>query len=222
MSNIVIESIHSANELSRLKRKSAEAIRGTISEQDHRNGRKMKRREEYLTRALLKRGYLVTENEPVIYDQYPLWKRPNRPHGPEKIDVVYIYAANGIRYLGVVEAKVVGGESLDAVIKQLGRYVKRWESWREERVRVLQELTVKINDKEQGKVKLPDDFRELARFDILAPYSWWAAQKEKDYTKLAAFGVDANLEVRLLSVPDDYLSGAELKVTCLPIHKAVE
>jgi hypothetical protein len=200
MVNYEIEDIHSGKELIKLeyRRKSAEKILETIREQEALKGHKKRTKrtkEEFVTRYLRQhRKYLITEKEVIIFDQYPLRKRPVHP---KRVDIIYIYRRENTWSLGIVEAKVEGGEGLTEAVNQLQEYKRLFKKHFSDRRKSFRTVV----DNLKPIVTLPSDC-QITQLDILAPSVWWNEQKEKEH--------DAILEmrkhkIRPLCIPDDYL-----------------
>ncbi len=195
---IKIESIHSGEELIGLKRKSSEEIFKTISKQEDRQGRKKRTKEEFVTRYLSERRppCLLTKEEVIIFDQYPLWKRPNKPKKPCRVDIIYSYPHENTRSLGIVEAKVEGGEGLTEAVNQLQEYQSLLNKFLKERIKIFQDVAIK-----KFNVKLPDNC-QITQLDILAPCRWWVKQKQKEQEEIRKI---KGSNIRFLCIPDVYI-----------------
>lgn len=195
-----IKTIHNGEELLNLKRKPCKDILKTIREQESLPGRQMKRKEEYLTRHLKERKYLQSKSEWIIFDQYPLWKGTIRGKGPKKVDIIYAYKHNVVWSLGIVEAKVEGGESLSGAIKQVCDYMAIMEkNLLGDRVKSFQYIVDEVA--REYKIKFPENCG-ITRIDILAPRKWWGEQQREKEQILRM----RKSKIRPLCVPDGYLN----------------
>lgn len=192
-----IQSIHTGEELIKLenKRKCAEEILKTVHAQKNLQGGKKETKEEFVTRYLRQhKQYLLTEEEIIIFDQYPLWKQPAHPM---RVDLIYMYKCNNSWSLGIVEAKIEGGDGLMKTIKeQLQPYERLIRKRFDERIKSFQVVV-----KHKFGIELPIDC-QFTRLDILAPSDWWNEQKRKEPQALHEM---KKLNIRALCIPDNYL-----------------
>ena len=195
MVNYKIEEIHSGEELKGLKRKSAEEILKTINEQKNRQGRKKRTKEEFITRYLRERGYLLTKEELIIYDQYPLRKRPVKP---KRVDIIYIYRRQNTWSLGIVEAKIERGDNLKNTIEQLLCYKELFLKKLNERIKSFQTIII---DRHNLDVTLPSNC-QITQLDILAPSKWWVEQFKQDVNAVEDM---KKHNIRSLCIPNDYI-----------------
>lgn len=201
MVNYKIEEIHSGEELKGLKRKSAEKIFKTINEQKNRAGRQKRTKEEFVTRYLSEhKKCLLTEEEVIIFDQYPLRKKPERP---KRIDIIYTYRRENAWSLGIVEAKVEGGDDLAKTANQLLEYECLLKKFLKKRRESFQYLINLKHNNNFPNINLPNDC-QITQLDILAPESWWKKQK-RNIKVMEWIREISESNIRFLSIPDNYI-----------------
>lgn len=215
MHSMTVATIHNCKELLRLKRKAPDEIQKTIIEQQKKKeGNRSKcTREEYLTRRIARMKYLLDKTELVLFDQYPLSKYPNKQEGGQRADIVYAYRMSCQQpewSIGIVEAKVEGGTKLKGTIEEVKKYICLFNQKITERLEALRCLATQVHNIEMG------NNMRLCRIDILATKKWWADNK-KDWTKIREEFNQffPNLELRALTVNDDYLTSENINIGVL-------
>jgi hypothetical protein len=196
--NYQVDQVHNGKALSaRIKERESNPsckILQTIQKQKEKGIKRGQRKEEFLTRYLMERGYLLNESEHILIDQYPMRRKQGKQCA---VDLIYYCLTDNS--LGMVEVKrvpdsgKVGKNDWKAALNEVENYRKVFnEKKLTERIEALKHLA---KCAEKNTDKFPD---KISRIDILAPKDWWEKQ------------VDPKGEFRKLEIPEDWFLSCKI------------
>lgn len=176
------------------RRKPLHKILETISKQKLKKFRSKTECERYLTTCLYQiRKYLISDEEPILFYEYPI----SKVLGTQKVDLVYAFLEDHIWKLGLLEAKILGGQNYEKALTQLLEYRQKINDSLEQRKSIFEGL---LRNRMEDKLICFPDSLSISRLDILAPEGWWKNNLNRKITNL-----QDGVIIRHLYCNDDFI-----------------